>query len=93
MPETRWQCLNFCGKTPAAGDRAGRASMLPQHGGSTSPNASGAMAMPQDLWHRTGETQSPFHPAFSLPSLHDPNDLALLLATMIHSRTDHCITK
>jgi hypothetical protein len=53
MPETRWQCLNFCGRTPAAGDRAGRGSRVPHHGGSTSPNASGAMAIPQDLWHRT----------------------------------------
>ena len=53
MPETRWQCLDFCGKTPAAGDRVGRGSRVPQHGGSTPPNASGAMAMPQDLWHRT----------------------------------------
>jgi hypothetical protein len=39
--------------SPAAGDRAGRASKVPQHSGSTSPNDSGAMAMPQDLWHRT----------------------------------------
>ena len=53
MPETRWQCLDFCGRTPAAGDRVGRGSRVPQHGGSTPPNASGAMAMPQDLWHRT----------------------------------------
>jgi hypothetical protein len=54
MPETRWQCFNFCGRTPAAGDRLGRGSSVPQHGGSTPPNASGAMAMPQDRWHRTG---------------------------------------
>jgi hypothetical protein len=28
-------------------------SGTPQHSASTPPNASGAMAMPQDLWHRT----------------------------------------
>ena len=56
MPETRWQCLDFCGRTPAAGDRVGRGSRVPQHGGSTPPNASGAMAMPQDLWHRTASS-------------------------------------
>jgi hypothetical protein len=28
-------------------------SAMPQLGGSVPPNASGAMAMPQHLWHRT----------------------------------------
>jgi len=63
MPEPRWQCLNFCGKTPAAGDRAARGSKVPQHGGSTPPNASGAMATPQDRWHRTsGQSATPDGP-------------------------------
>src|SRR5262249_33450245 len=35
------------------GNRAGQGSRVPQLIGSTPPNASGAMAIPQDLWHRT----------------------------------------
>src|SRR5215471_2292173 len=35
------------------GNRAGQGSRVPQLTGSTPPDASGAMAIPQDLWHRT----------------------------------------
>jgi hypothetical protein len=34
-----------------------------------------------------------FLPPLILSHIHDPNDLVLILVTMIHSRADHCITE
>src|SRR5690348_10231653 len=45
---------------PGTGESGGSRSRLPQHSGSTPPHASGAMAMPQDLWHRIAAPAPPF---------------------------------
>src|SRR5215475_11824636 len=58
MARTYWQWLGFAGTGHVAGHRPRVIAWAGEQGASTwwqhtSPNASGAMAMPQDLWHRT----------------------------------------